>query len=69
MSQTEQQRITINILQDISKNKSYQAMKFCQLIQYNVRKIFLQSHAENKAVFQFLKKALSGRYLNFNIFW
>ena len=41
-SQTEQQKITINIFHNISKSKSNQAMKFGQLIEQKVRKIFLQ---------------------------
>ena len=55
-------------------------MKFGQLIVYNVRNVFLQNHAENKAgrlvtnLFLFYGKALykiktSGQHLNFNIFW
>ena len=33
---------TMNILPDISKRKDSQTMKFGQLIEYNVRNIFLQ---------------------------
>ena len=36
------QLITIHILPDISRSKGNQAMKFGQLIEYNVRNIFLQ---------------------------
>ena len=36
------QVITIHILPDISRSKGNQAMKFGQLIEYNVRNIFLQ---------------------------
>ena len=54
-------------------------MKFNQLIQYNVRNIFLKDHTENDTVrlvpdlFLFFKKALlngktSGTHLSFNIF-
>ena len=41
-SQTGTQTIRINIFPDISKNKGNQAMKFGQIIKYNVRHIFLQ---------------------------
>ena len=37
---TEIQRITINILPDISKSKGNQTIKFGQLIEYNVKNIF-----------------------------
>ena len=36
------QVITIHILPDISRSKGNQAVKFGQLIEYNVRNIFLQ---------------------------
>ena len=39
-SHTGQQIITIHILSNISKSKPNQAMKFGQLIEYNVRNIF-----------------------------
>ena len=35
------QTITINILPDVSGGKGIQTMKFGQLIEYNVRNIFL----------------------------
>ena len=41
-SQTSKQKITIHLLPDISRSKGNQAMKFGQLIRYNVRNIFLQ---------------------------
>ena len=41
-SQTGQQIITIHILPIISRRKDNQAVKFSQLIEYNVRNIFLQ---------------------------
>ena len=47
-SQTEQQIITIHILPNIARNKGNQAMKFGQLIKYNVRNIFFTNHAENE---------------------
>ena len=40
-SQDGTQTITINILPDISKSKDNQNVKFGQLIEYNVRNIFL----------------------------
>ena len=42
MSQTGTQAITINILPDISKSKDNKTLKSAQLIEYNVRNIFLQ---------------------------
>ena len=42
MSQTGTQAITINILPDISKSKDNKTLKSGQLIEYNVRNIFLQ---------------------------
>ena len=42
MSQTEQQIITIHILPNISRIKSFKTMKFSQLINYNVKNIFHQ---------------------------
>ena len=41
-SQTGQQIIYIHILPNISGSKDNQAMKFGQLIEYNVRDIFLR---------------------------
>ena len=41
-SQTGQQIITIHILFNISRNKGNQTMKFDQLIEYNIRNIFLE---------------------------
>ena len=40
--QTGQQIITIHILLNISRSKGNQTMKFGQLIEYNVRMIFLE---------------------------
>ena len=40
--QTVERIITIHILPNISKSKGNQAMEFVQLIEYNVRNIFLQ---------------------------
>ena len=63
-SQTGTQTTTIKILPNISKSKGNQKMKFGQLIEYSVRNIFLQNHAENEAgrlvpdLFLFFKKAL-----------
>ena len=41
-SQTGQQVITIHILPNISKNKEEETMTFGQLIEYNMRNIFLE---------------------------
>ena len=57
--------------------KKYQAMKFGQLIKYNMGNIFFKNHAENEAwrlvpdLILLFKKALykvSGQHLDFNIF-
>ena len=40
--QTGQQIITIHILPDISKSKTNQNMKIGQLIEYNMRTVFLE---------------------------
>ena len=40
-SQPGQKIITIDILSNISRSKGYQAMGFGQLIEYNIRNIFL----------------------------
>ena len=41
MSQTGKQTIRTHILPNISRSKGNQTMKFGQLIEYNVRNIFL----------------------------
>ena len=41
-SQTRQQIIQIHILPNISRSKDNQTMKFGQLIEYNMRNIFLE---------------------------
>ena len=45
-SQPGKQRIAINTWHSISKSKENQTMKFGQLIEYNVRNVFLQNHAQ-----------------------
>ena len=40
--ETGEQISIIHILPNISKSKGNQVMKFCQLIEYNERNIFLQ---------------------------
>ena len=63
-SQTWKQIITVQILSNISRSKHSQAMKFGQLIKYNVRNnFFLKNHTGNEArrlvldlFFFFLKK-------------
>ena len=42
MPQPDQQTIVIHILPDISRSKGNQAMKFGQLIEYNMKNIFLE---------------------------
>ena len=57
------QTIAIYILPNISQSKDNQTMKFGQLIEYNMKNIFLQNCAENEAgilvqdLFLFFKKA------------
>ena len=46
-SQRGQQTIAIHILLNISRSKSNQAMKFGQLIEYNVRSMFVKNHTQN----------------------
>ena len=41
-SQTGQQIITIHILPNISRSKDNQAMKFVDIIEFNVKNIFLE---------------------------
>ena len=46
-SQPGKRKITIHILPNISRSKSNQTMKFGQLIEYNMRNIFLEkSHTK-----------------------
>ena len=40
--------VAIHVLPNISKIKGNQTMKFGQFIEYNIRSIFLQNHAENE---------------------
>ena len=42
ISQPVQQTLVIHILTNTSRNKGSQAMKFCQLIEYNLRNVFIQ---------------------------
>ena len=39
--------IVIHILINISSSKANQAMKFVQLIEYNLRNIFVKNHTQN----------------------
>ena len=80
-SQAGQQIITIHILPNMSKSKGNQAIKYKQLIEYNVTNmnITFQNHVENEArrlaldLFLVFKKALyktkTSDHLSFNIFW
>ena len=47
MSQTEKQIITIHLLPNISRSKDNQTIKFGQLIEYNMRTVFLKNHVQN----------------------
>ena len=46
-SQPGKQTIAIHILPNISRSRSNQTMKFCQLIEYNMRNIFLKNNSQN----------------------
>ena len=47
-SQPDYQAIAIHILPNISRSKGIQTVKFCQLIEYNIRNIFfLKNHTQN----------------------
>ena len=48
-SQRGQQTITIHILPNISRNKGNQEMKFGQLIEYNMRNIFIKKSYTKRA--------------------
>ena len=67
-SQPGYQRITINILLDISGIKGYQTMKFGQLIEHNKRNIFHQKpcrkrggKTSSRPLFVFLKSFILGK--------
>ena len=47
MSQPGLQTIALDILPNISRSKGNQAMKSCQLIEYNMRNIFVENHTQN----------------------
>ena len=47
MSQPHYQVIVIYILSNISRSKDNQAMKYGQLIEYNMRNFFLENHTQN----------------------
>ena len=46
-SQPGKQTIAIHTIPNISRSKGYQAMKLDQLIEYNMRNIFLKNHIKN----------------------
>ena len=46
-SQTGQQRIAIQILSIISRSKSIQTITFGQLIEHNMKNVFLKSFTQN----------------------
>ena len=77
-SQTGQQIITTHVFSNIARSKGSKTMKFGQLIEYDVRDILWNNHAENEAgilvpdLLLLFKKALyevkaSGLPLRFNI--
>ena len=47
MSQPGKQVIAIHLLPNISRKKDNQAIKFGQLIEYKMRKIFIEKHIQN----------------------
>ena len=55
-SQLGKQTTAIHILPNISRSKGNQTMKYGQLIQYNMRNIFLKNHTENVVEKLFLMK-------------
>ena len=57
-----QQAIGIHILPNISRSKGNQAMKFGQLIEYNMRNIFVENHTQNV-----LEKLFPDPYLKIKI--
>ena len=48
-SQTGQQIITTHVFSNIARSKGSKTMKFGQLIEYDVRDILWNNHAENEA--------------------
>ena len=46
-SSTAKLTIVIQVLPNMSRSKGNQTMKFGQLIEYNMRNIFLKNHAQN----------------------
>ena len=46
-SQARNQIITTQNMSNITRNKSNQAMNFVQLMQYNMRNVFLENYVQN----------------------
>ena len=46
-SQPGKQKIAIHMLPNVSRGKDNHTMKFGQLIEYNMRNIFLENHTQN----------------------
>ena len=70
MSQPGKQRIAINIWHNISRSKENQTMKFVQLIEHNVRNVFLQkSYTKNcgKTILFFSNFVLYSKGCHFSI--
>ena len=79
-SQTGQQIITTHVFSNIARSKGNKTMKFGQLIEYDVRGILRNNHAENEAgilvpdCFLLSKKAFcqmkaSDHHFSLNLFW
>ena len=76
-SQSGKQIITIHILPNISRNKGNQTTKFGQLIEHNLRNIFLRKlcrkcgrKTNSRRLFGFLEKVkISGQHLSLDRFW
>ena len=81
-SSSGKQIIAKHILSYISISEGTQAMKFVQLLEYNLRNIFLQTSFKNEVdrkaldlflIFDFLKDlhevTASSQHLSFNFFW
>ena len=47
MSQPGQQTIVIHIFPNISRSEANQTIKFGQLIEFNMKNIFLKNHTQN----------------------
>ena len=48
-SQIGEHIVTMHMLSNIPRSKSYQTIKFSQLIEYNMKNIFWENHTQNVA--------------------